>query len=72
MTEDALQLQFNNTRVSPVVSINGVDVVEYLGSLGKGSQDWDAMYVKSLNIYRNILTFLYTGTMCNFCLSQQV
>ncbi|CAG8932810.1 unnamed protein product [Penicillium salamii] len=40
---DALQLQ-DEPSVSPIISINGEDVVEYLLSVGYYSQDWDAIY----------------------------
>ncbi|KAJ5586856.1 uncharacterized protein N7459_002621 [Penicillium hispanicum] len=43
---DAQQLQAGNKKVSPIVSINGVDVQSYLKtmSLRSNSQDWDALY----------------------------
>lgn len=43
---DALQLKSKAREVSPVVSINGVDVDEYLQSMSiaGSSQDWDALY----------------------------
>ncbi|CAG8251038.1 unnamed protein product [Penicillium salamii] len=44
---DALQLQ-NESSVSPIISINGEDVMGYLLSVGYGSQDWDAMLFMSL------------------------
>jgi hypothetical protein len=73
MTEDALELQSNDTRVSPVVSVNGVDIVEYIASIGRGSQDWDAMYVCPLGCHHLILTNCpFSGTTKHSCLSQQV
>ncbi|CAG8416334.1 unnamed protein product [Penicillium salamii] len=40
---DALQLQ-DESSISPIVSINGQDVTEYMLSIGDSSQDWDALY----------------------------
>ncbi|CAG8142514.1 unnamed protein product [Penicillium olsonii] len=53
---DALQLH-SQSSVSPIASINGADVTDYLLSLGTGSQDWDALYnaqFKSLALSLNV------------------
>ncbi|KAJ5794068.1 hypothetical protein N7457_000667 [Penicillium paradoxum] len=42
--KDSLHLQSKDSTVSPIVSINDVDVVDYLNNLARSSQDWDALF----------------------------